>query len=142
LGGILDQGQLVFLGNAIQLVHIRAVSVEMDGMMVLRREHFTLSRASTAAGRCSVFPDRYPQTPAGPRRAEWSCGGKKAERRGDHIMAGVDAGGCQSQPQSVRARGAAYGIFRPAQGREFPLENADFITENIALRIADAINGR
>src|SRR5262249_32029275 len=96
-----------------------------------------LARIKIQRTRIDVDEDRPRASPYNSAR-----GGKKAEGSRDHLITRTHSGGEPAQPNSIRARGAADRMRGSAEGRQLVLEGRDFLSENVVLGRAHALDGR
>ena len=132
---ILDHGQIVFRSDAVDLVHRRALAIEMHGHDRLRGRRdarLDLRRVEVVISEVDVGKDR--------RRAEAVDDAGRGEERvrgDDDLIAGTDAEDHEGDEQCVGAGRNADGVSAVAVGGEVALELIDALAEDERLRLID-----
>jgi len=136
LCSILDQPQPMFPSEPRKRSPIGALAIEVhreDGANRYGRcsvnNRFHLRRAEVESSGVDVSEHRCRSSSQ--NRAHRS---KEAERGGHDAVARADSGGCQPQPQSIGARGAANRVGHAKLPRRSPLKGSHRLAQNELLR--------
>src|SRR5580658_8292753 len=124
----------------MECVHVRALAVKMHRKQCAEfvalpaaQKRFHLNGIEIEGARIDIGKHR---TGADARNRAGRR--EKTEGRGENQISRLHARGGLSQPQSVSAGGATYGIGSPAKSRQFTLESLDLSPQDVMLRGADA----
>jgi hypothetical protein len=123
LARVLDDQQVVLLGESLEGGHVGQLAVEVDG------QQKPCPRGNRIRGRLRIEVvvvladvDQH-RLPAGLN--DGFERGREGERRDDHLVSGLDSGGEQGKPQSVQPAGHSDALSGAAVLGECPLELLD-----------------
>src|SRR5208282_2414415 len=126
---VLDQTQIVFVGDFFDGGHVGALAVKMDreNRLGLRRDGRLDPLRVNALGLWAAV-HKHGRRSGNPNRLG---GGKEGVRVGDDLIAGADTQGHERKPDGVGAVAHADGVFRPVIFRQFAFEALEHGALNI-----------
>ena len=128
LAGVLDDGEMVARGDALDRQHVRGLSIEVHGHDRAR------ARSDRGGGRIGIEGEAVridvgkDRPGAGHHDRQRRVG--RGERRRDHLVAGADVERSKRQRDRIGAGTDADGVSRAHRGGEFGLERRHFRTEH------------
>jgi hypothetical protein len=140
LRGILDQSQPVTAGNVSQRFQIRRLTIQMDGQdyfRAFRNRTLNFVWIYVVSARVDVYKDG---TRPNSRNRFGSC--DKSMGGGYHFVAWLKTDRQQSEQQRPGSGGDTYRIFGSGGRRQRLFKLRNFITQNKAGAVNDALNGR
>ncbi len=140
LGSVLDEDQVVALGDVPERLHVGALAEQVDdedGAGARRDLVLDLERVEVVGERVDVAEDG-----AGAGAADGAGGGEEGEGGQDDLVAGAEVQGVQGQRQGVGAGAAADAVGDAAIAGQLVLQGGDLGSEDDLSGGEDAPQGR
>jgi len=129
LGGVFDHDQIVAVGDRVDLVHVGRLPVQADrhdGLGARGDGGLDLGGVDVAGVRLDIHENRL-----GAEQHNYFCSRDKGERRGDHLITGLDAHGHQADQQGFGAAGHGDAVLGAGVGLKLLLQLAHFRAHDV-----------